>query len=85
MYYNPILQVNINMHTRVTSATCKHSRGSAWLCHMALRGTSHPRGSTQKINLFLPFFNCFNHLKSKINLEKSEKIPKIKKFITFKI
>ena len=83
MYYNPILRVNINMHTRVTSAPRRRSHGSAWLYHMALRATSHLRGSRAKNKpLFVLFFIVLIDLKSNINTEKSLKIIK---FITFKI
>ena len=59
-----ILRVNINMHTRVTSAPRNRSRGSAWLCHVALHATSHPRGSRMKNKpLFVIFFNFFNRFK----------------------
>ena len=56
MYYNPILQVNINMHTRVTSAPRKRSCGSAWICYVALCATSYLRGSREKNK---PFFVIF--------------------------
>ena len=77
MYYNPILRVNINIHTRVTSAPRRRSRGSAWLSHVALHATSHPGGSRAKNkSLFYLFFIVLIDLKSKINSEKSGKIPK---------
>ena len=82
MYYNPILRVNINMHTRVTFVSRRRSSGSAWLCHVALRATSHPRGS-RAINKPLYFFIFLNDLNSKINSEKSEKIPENYKIHNF--
>ena len=75
MYYNPILRANV-ICTRVTSAPRRRLRGSAWLCHVALRAMSHPRGSPAKIiPLFINFLIGLNDLNSKINSEKFEKIP----------
>ena len=62
-----IITININMH--VTSAPRRRSRGSAWRCHVALSATSHPRGPTRILTPFSSSFNCFNHLKTKINSE----------------
>ena len=53
----------------------RRSHGSAWLCHVALRGMSPPRESRAKIYPLLFFFNCFKQFKLKINSEKSEKSP----------
>ena len=35
-------------------------RGSAWRCHVALRATSHPRGSRAPFFFFFLFFNVLN-------------------------
>ena len=76
MYYNLILRVNKYTHTRVTSAPGRRSRRSVWLCDVALRATSHPRGSRAKLNpLFILFLIALKDLNSKINSEKSRKIP----------
>ena len=60
MYYNPILRVNINMHT---SHPCHAGARSAWLCHVALRATSHPRGSRAIITPFLLILIDLNSFK----------------------
>ena len=73
-YRMPIYTItlyNMSKYTygpRVTSAPRRRSRGSAWLYHVALRATSHPRGSRAKLNpLFILFLNFLNDLNSKIN------------------
>ena len=48
----------------------RRSRGSAWLCHLTLHATSHPRGSHAKTNPFLPLFNRFKFLKIKNKFQK---------------
>ena len=53
MYYNPILLVNINMHTCHLRAT----QALAWLYHVALRASSYPRGSRVIITPFFAYFN----------------------------
>ena len=78
MYYNPVLRVNINMHTlHLCHAGARVGpRGSVWLCHVALRATSHPRESC---TINTPFFALFlinlNDFKIKINSDKFQKIP----------
>ena len=74
MYYNPILRVNINMHT---SHPC-HA-GTRWVrvalpcglaCHVA--STRVPR---DKYPLFCSFLINLNDFKIKINSDKFQKIP----------
>ena len=77
MYYNPILQININMHD-----TCHihATQALAWVCVALPRGLACHVASTwvpRKNKPLFAFILIFQiDLKSKINSEKSGKIPK---------
>ena len=50
-------------------------RGLPWRCHMALRATSHPRGSRVKNKTHFAFLNHFYHLKIVKLIRKIRKNP----------
>ena len=75
-----ILTININIAHHIAP------RGPAWHCHVALRATSHPRGSRAKIKPIFAFIFIVLIIKNrKINSKNPKKSLKNRKFINFKI